>query len=294
MNMRFVAAILFAMSWFVVLPADAKVKAVASFTILADMASQVGGDRVEVTTIVGPYADAHVHEPKPGDAKAMAAADVVFVNGLAFEGFLDRLVLASGFTKDIVTASAGISELAAADGTIDPHAWHDIGNAKIYVKNIAQGLCKVDAGSCGLYQGNALAYSRKLDALDAEIKDQLAGIAVERRIVVTSHDAFAYLGRAYAITFLAPEGVNTESEASARDVARIIRQVRSEKATALFVENISDPRLVEQIASETGLQVGGELYSDALSDTSGPAPNFIQLMQHNATLLSQAMKAGQP
>jgi zinc/manganese transport system substrate-binding protein len=269
--------------------ADAKVKAVASFTILADLVAQVGGDGVEVTTIVGPDADAHVYEPKPDDAKAMAAADVVFVNGLGLEGFLDRLITASGFSKDIVTASKDVKPLPGEDAAPDPHAWHDIGNVKTYVKNIADGLCKADDAACPVFRENAQLYSTKLDQLDSDITANLANVPANKRIVITSHDAFSYLGHANGIRFLAPEGFSTESEASARDVANIIRQIREEKATALFVESISNPRLIEQIATETGLTVGGALYSDALSQKNGPASTYIDMMRHNTKLLTAAM-----
>jgi zinc/manganese transport system substrate-binding protein len=286
--------------------AEAKVKAVASFTILADLVAQVGGDNVDVTTIVGANADAHVYEPKPDDAKAVAAAEVVFVNGLGFEGFLDRLVEASGFSREIVTVSSGITPIAGEDehhegeheeaeeeghdhGAADPHAWHSIANVKSYVNTIKDGLCKADAASCAVFTDNARDYLAKLDALDQEISSAMNAIPEDRRIVITSHDAFAYLGKAYHITFVAPEGVSTESEASAADVARIIRQIRQDKASALFVENISDPRLVDQIAAETGLKVGGELYSDSLSEPGGRASTYIDLMRHNAKLLSAAM-----
>jgi zinc/manganese transport system substrate-binding protein len=310
--------------------AEAKVKVVASFSILGDLVANVGGDKIELSTLVGPGGDAHVFEPKPADAQAMAAADIVFVNGLGFEGFQERLVEASGFKKQLMVITEGIDSIeaegedddhageeagehgrvAAAEkkddhasepegqhageeagehGAIDPHAWHDTGNVRVYVKNIAEGLCTVDAASCETYKANAKAYEVKLDALDSEIETAMSQIPEDRRIVITSHDAFAYLGRAYKIRFLAPEGVSTESEASAKDVASIIRQIRSDKATALFVENISNPRLMEQIAAETGLQIGGELYSDALSPEDGPAATYIDLMRHNTGLLSKAM-----
>jgi zinc/manganese transport system substrate-binding protein len=286
-------------------PSEAKTKAVASFSILGNLVAEIGGNRIEVTTIVGPGADAHVYEPKPTDAQAMAKADVVFVNGLGFEGFQERLIEASGFKKHLVVASRGITALETSNpqdthnaddhshehdhGVIDPHAWHDIGNAKTYIANIADGLCKEDADGCDTFKSNAQDYVARLDQLDSEIKIALSSIPADQRIVITSHDAFAYLGRAYNIRFLAPEGASTESEASAKDVVSIIRQIRTEKARALFVENIADPRLLEQIASETALQIGGELFSDALSSESGPAPTYLDLMRHNTTLLAKAM-----
>lgn len=291
----------------------ASVRAVASFSILGDMVARVGGDRVEVSTLVGADSDAHVYEPTPADAKTMAAADVVFINGLGFEGWLDRLVMASGYRGAPVVVTAGIEAEALdqgqADGhaegrddgseslepaagrhvALDPHAWQSAVKAQTYIRNVAGGLCAADRAGCDAYTANALAYATELAALDEEIKTAVAKIPAARRTVITSHDAFGYFGRAYGITFIAPEGVSTESEASARDVARLIDQIRADKASALFVETISDPRLVEQIARETGLTVGGRLYSDALSGKDGPAPTYIAMMRHNIRLLSAAM-----
>lgn len=292
--------------------ADAKIKAVASFSILGDFVARVGGDRVEVTTIVGPDGDAHVYEPKPDDAKAVAAAAVVFVNGLGFEGWLGRLMEASGYKGKTVTVTEGIEaekmteghdehaegekeeehaggEAGHDHGEMDPHAWQSARNAEVYVKNIAAALCEADASGCDTYKANAAAYNKELEALDGSIKDAVAKIPADRRTVITSHDAFGYFSHEYGVKFLAPEGVSTESEASAKDVANLIKQIREDKATALFVENVSDPRLIEQIAKETGLKVGGALYSDALSDPSGPATTYIDMMKHNAKLLTDAM-----
>jgi zinc/manganese transport system substrate-binding protein len=287
-------------------PAAEKLKAVVSFSILGDFVSRVGGERVEVFTIVGPNGDAHVYEPKPEDARAVAAADVVVVNGLAFEGWLDRLIDASGYTGIIVKATDGIEPERMAEGhdhghaegeagddhdggAFDPHAWQNAGNAQVYVKNIATALCAADAAGCETYKANAESYSKELAVLDEEIKAAVGRVPQDRRIVITSHDSFGYFAHAYGIKFLAPEGVTTESEASAKDVAKLIEQIRKDKASALFVENVSDPRLIEQIARETGLKVGGALFSDALSDTDGPAATYIDMMRHNARLLTDAM-----
>jgi zinc/manganese transport system substrate-binding protein len=261
-----------------------KLKAVASFSILGDFVSRVGGDRVEMTTIVGPGSDAHVYEPKPDDAKAMAATSVVFVNGLGFEGWMDRLIEASGYAGAVITVTDGV---AAIEG--DPHAWQDAANAAIIVDSIAKALCAADAEGCIAYASNAASYKKELTALDAEIMASIAQVPTGQRIVITSHDAFGYFARAYGVTFLAPEGVSTDSEASAKDVATLIAQIKHDKASALFIENISDPRLMEQIARETGVNIGGELYSDALSPSDGPAATYIDMMRHNVKALVEAM-----
>ncbi|QND61585.1 zinc ABC transporter solute-binding protein (plasmid) [Mesorhizobium huakuii] len=305
-------------------------KVVASFSIIADFAKNVGGDRVTITTLVGPNGDAHVYEPKPADAAAVGAADVVLVNGLQFEGFLQRLVEASGTKAPIVELTKGGEVLKNAEeehhddeaaegeqkheeaesgrdqhaeeghehaseeghhhhGEFDPHAWQSVHNAEVYVKNIADAFCAADAAGCDAYKANAEAYGEKLEALEGEIKAVVAEIPEDKRVIITSHDAFGYFEHEYGLKFLAPEGVSTESDASAADVAALIKQIMEDKASAIFVENISNPRLVEQIASETGLKVGGELYSDALSDESGPAATYIDMMKHNVSTIKGAI-----
>jgi zinc/manganese transport system substrate-binding protein len=285
-------------------------KVIASFSIIGDFAKNVGGERVELTTLVGPDGDAHVYEPKPADAVAMAGADVVLVNGLHFEGFLERLVETSGAKAQIVELTKGVEPLkmqeeheaegeahdAAAEaeeghdhGDTDPHAFQSIANAKIYVKNIADAFCAADAEGCDAYKANAEAYTQKLAAAEDEVRAAVASIPEDKRVIITSHDAFGYFEHEYGLTFLAPEGVSTDAEASAADVAALIRQVREDKASAIFVESITNARLAEQIATETGLKIGGTLYSDALSAADGPAPTYIELMRNNIATIKGAI-----
>ncbi|MCA0278114.1 MAG: zinc ABC transporter substrate-binding protein [Proteobacteria bacterium] len=279
-------------------------KVVASFSIIGDFAQNVGGDRIELTTLVGPDGDAHVYEPSPVDAVSMSKANVVLVNGLNFEGFLKRLVEASATKASVVELTKGIEPLKMQEdehghgeagghghdhGEFDPHAFQSIGNAKVYVKNIADAFCAADAAGCDTYKANAAAYTAKLDAEDAEVKAAVASIPEEKRTIITSHDAFGYFEHAYGLTFLAPEGISTEAEASAADVAALIKQVRDDKASAIFVENITNPRLVEQIAGETGIKVGGTLYSDALSKADGPASTYIDMMKNNISTIKAAI-----
>jgi zinc/manganese transport system substrate-binding protein len=284
-----------------------KLKVVASFSIIGDFAKNVGGDRIELTTLVGPGGDAHVYEPKPADAVAMHGAKVVLVNGLHFEGFLQRLVETSASDATIAELTKGVEPIAMVedhhhegedaaeteghhhDGEFDPHAFQSVANAQVYVKNIADAFCAADPAGCDEYKVNALAYDSKLETLDEEIKAAVDSIPQDRRTIITTHDAFGYFEHAYGIHFLAPEGISTEAEASAADVAALIKQVREDKAAAVFVENIADPRLVEQIASETGLKLGGTLYSDALSDESGSAATYIDLMRHNVSTIKGAV-----
>lgn len=283
-------------------------KVVASFSIIADFAREVGGDRIALTTLVGPGADAHVYEPRPKDVASMSDASVVLVNGLHFEGFLKRLADASGTKAAVVELTEGVETIPADEeghgheshegdeqdhaghdhGPIDPHAFQSAANAKIYVRNAAKAFCTADPEGCTIYEANAAAYSQKLDVLDAEIKQQVASIPEGRRTIITSHDAFGYFEHAYGLRFLAPEGVSTDSEASAADVAALIRQLREDKAAAIFVENVTNPRLVQQIAAETGIKVGGTLYSDALSD-GPPATTYLELMRSNIATIKGAV-----
>jgi len=277
------------------------VKVVASFSILGDMVRKVGGDRVSVTTLVGPDGDAHVYQPTPTDAKTLAASKVLFANGLGFEGWMTRFVKSAGFKGRTVVASKGIKaremEEEAGHGhgkghaheESDPHAWQSLDNARVYVANIRDGLIAADPEGRGSYEENARRYLAEIDAVDAEVKAALARIPAEQRKVITSHDAFGYFEAAYGIEFVAPSGVSTESEASAADVAKIIRQIKAEKIPAVFLENVSDRRLLDQIARETGAKIGGTLYSDALSKADGPAPTYLDMFRHNAATLAGAL-----
>ena len=270
----------------------AEVNAVASFSILGDIVARVGGDRVAVTTIVGPNADTHVYEPKPSDAAAVAGADIFFVNGLGFEGWMDRFVQSTGYSGQLVVASDGVAthEMDEDGETVtDPHAWQSLSNGVLYVQNIAKGLCAADAAGCATYTANADAYAAELTTLDATVREQLEAVPPEQRKVITTHDAFGYFAEAYGVTFLAPEGISTDAEPSAADVAKLITQIKSEGVRALFVETMSDPRLVQQIADETGVTLGGELYADALSLPDGPAPTYLDMFRHNVGLLIPAM-----
>jgi zinc/manganese transport system substrate-binding protein len=275
--------------------AQEKLKVVASFSILADFVKNVGGDRVEVAVLVGRNSDTHVFSPTPADAKKLAAAKIVFVNGLGLEGWMTRLVKASGTEAPTFVASTGIRPRKMEDEhhpgqqVTDPHAWQSIANAKIYVANIRDGLSKADPGGKGSYDGNATAYLAKLDALEQEVKTVIGKIPADHRRIITTHDAFGYFGGAYGMEFISPEGVSTDAQPSAKDVAKIMGQIRKQKIPAVFMENITDPRLMQQIAKETGAKIGGTLYSDALSDAKGPAGTYIDMMRSNVNELSKAL-----
>lgn len=271
-------------------PASAqdRINVVASFSILGDIVRQVGGDRVSVSTLVGPGGDAHVYTPSPSDAKTVADATLVIVNGLGLEGWLPRLVQSSGGKAVIVTASKGIV-LRQRDGQPDPHGWQSVANAKIYAGNIRDALASADTAGADIYRANAAAYLAKLDALDRAVRDAIGQIPPERRKVISTHDAFGYFADAYGIAFIAPLGVSTESEASAREIAGIITQVKKARVPAVFLENVSDPRLISRIAAETGARIGGTLYSDSLTAENGDAPTYIGMIEHNIRTLTSAL-----
>ena len=302
---------------------------VASFSILADMVKQVGGDLVDVASLVPPGGDAHVYEPTPADARRLREARLLVVNGLGFEGWLPRLLSSAEFSGNVIEASAGIKPLPLGEpeegddhhheeghdhkddhkdaeaaghdhaghdhghghGDSDPHAWQDLRNGIVYVRNIAEALAAADPAHADEYRRNADGYAARLRALDDATRARFASIPRERRKVVTSHDAFGYFGAAYGIDFIAPLGASSEAESSAADIARIIDQIRDQGISAVFVESISNRRLIDQITRETGAAVGGTLYSDALSGPDGPAPAYLDMFRHNAGEIARALGA---
>jgi zinc/manganese transport system substrate-binding protein len=272
------------------LPARAqeRLNVVASFSILGDLVRNVGGDRVSVTTLVGPDGDVHVYTPAPADAKKIADARLVIINGLGLEGWLPRLVQSSGSKAAIVAATSGIAPRKLGSDA-DPHAWQSVVNARFYVANIRDALGAADPANAGVYRANVDVYLAKLDGLDREVREAVAQIPQARRKVISTHNAFGYFADAYGVEFIAPLGVSTESEAGARDIAGIITQVRSGKIPAVFLENISDPRLIRRISAETGARIGGTLYSDSLTGEKGDAPTYIDMVRHNIKALTSAL-----
>ncbi|MEM7428165.1 MAG: metal ABC transporter substrate-binding protein [Pseudomonadota bacterium] len=287
---RILSALLFAGLALSAFPAMAhdKVKVVASFSILGDMVRQVTGDLAEVTTIVGPDADAHVYTPNARDAKAVADAKVIFVNGMGFETWSQSLIDNSGTKAIVFVATEGVTPLKV-DGEVDPHAWNALTNGMIYVANIAKGMAKADPEHAAQYMANAEAYTARLKALDEKAKSSLAKLPEGKRTVVTAHDAFGYLENAYGLTFLAPVGIDTDAEPSAKELAELIDHLKKTGAGALFVENITSPALIQQIARETGIKIGGRLFSDALSERGGPATSYETMFEHNLGALISAL-----
>lgn len=265
---------------------------VASISVLGDVVKQVGGDHVHVTTLVGPNGDPHEYEPSPEDAKHLKSADLVFVSGLGLEGWMERLITASGAKTDPVVASSRIkTRTMEEDGeaVTDPHVWNDPKNVESWVAAIEAALAKADPADAASFKANAARYTAELQALDAYARAAINKTPKEDRKILTSHDAFGYFGDAYGITFLSPQGLSTESEASAQDVAKLIDQIRAEKISTYFIENSNDPRLVRQIAEATGAKPGGELYVESLSDTNGPAPTYTQMLKYNVDQITAAL-----
>ena len=263
-------------------------KVVASFSILGDFVKNVGGERVDVTTLVGADGDVHVYAPAPADARKIADARLLVINGLGLEGWLPRLLQASGGKAPIIAATRGIAPLKLGSDA-DPHAWQSVENAKKYVTNIRDALAAADPADAELFRKDAEAYLARLDALDREVRQAVSQIPESRRKVISTHDAFGYFAAAYGIQFIAPLGVSTESEASARDIAGIIAQIKTEKIPAVFLENISDPRLIRRVSAETGARVGGTLFSDSLTGEKGEAPTYIDMVRHNIKALTSAL-----
>ncbi|TVT81726.1 metal ABC transporter substrate-binding protein [Pseudomonas sp. H3(2019)] len=268
-----------------------KLPVVTSFSILADMVHQVGGEHIQITNMVGPDADAHTYEPTPNDAKALLKAKLIFKNGLGFEPWLDRMVASTATKTPVITASRGvIPRTMEEDGeTIpDPHAWHNLANTELYVNNITKALIAADPANKADYEHNSQTYLKQIYRLLTEAKAKLGALPPGNRKIVTSHDAFGYLGQAYGIDFMAPQGLSTEREPSAAEVAALITQIRQAKVKAVFMENIKDARLLKQIADESGAQIGGTLYSDALA-AEGPASTFAGLFEYNLNTLYDAL-----
>jgi zinc/manganese transport system substrate-binding protein len=269
-------------------PKQPPLKVVASFSILGDFVKNVGGERVEVTTLVGADGDVHVYTPTPADARKIAEAKLLVVNGFGLEGWLPRLLQAAGGKAAIVTVTKGIAPLKLGSDA-DPHAWQSVANAKLYVANIRDALAAADPADAGYFASKTEAYLAKLEALEGEVRQAVGQIPESRRQVISTHDAFGYFASRYGIQFIAPVGVSTEAEPSARDIAKIIAQVKAEHIPAVFLERISDPRLMRRISAETGAKIGGTLYSDALGDEKGDAPTYIDMVRHNIRTLTSAL-----
>jgi zinc/manganese transport system substrate-binding protein len=283
-------AILLLLNGFPIFAKDGQSKIVTSFSILEDLVLELGGDRVSVTNLVPRNSDAHIYSPKPSDAVAISNADLIIFNGLGFEGWIFRLIKDSDKEKNYLISSDGINSLNRFN-EIDPHAWQSFKNIRIYIDNISGELINLMPEHEKYFALRRNNYLKKLFELEMNLSNQLSNIPIKKRIVITSHDAFGYLGREFNIEFLAPLGLSLDAEASAEDVAKIINQIKEKKVTALFMENINNPKLLKAISKESGVPVGGKLYSDALSEIGGPAGTYIDMMRHNVKSLIEAFNS---
>jgi zinc/manganese transport system substrate-binding protein len=305
------ASIAFSLGFNTLAFAEDRIPVVASFSILGDIVSEIGREHIDLTTLVKINGDTHVYSPTPKDALAVRNAKLLVVNGLNFEGWMPRLLESAHFNGTTIVASNGIDVIKIGDdhdehdadhhedeehagehhhhGGIDPHSWSSIVNVKIYVKNIAAGLSKIDPENSKDYQDNAQVYLQKLEKLEVKLHAQLDVIPLSDRVVITPHNAFRYFGRDFKMEFMAPQGTSTESEASASDVAAIIKQIKEHNVSAVFIENIADNRIVQQISRETKAKIGGVLYTGSLSEKQGPAPTYLKMMEYNVNTIASAL-----
>lgn len=273
--------------------AQERLRVVATFSILGDMTRTIGGDHIDLVTLIGPGGDVHVFDPRPSDARAFGAADLVIANGLGFERFLGGLIASTGYGGPVIIAAAGTPPRGFDKGVgVDPHAWHDLDNARRYIDNIAAGLAAADPAHDEVYKSNAVAYIAELDNLEAELKHLFSSIPADRRLIVTSHDSFGYFGTAFGVRFLGAGGISAAIEPSAGEIAELVDLIRSSGVRAIFIEASVNAALIDEIARETGVAIGGTLYADTLSQPDGPAPTFIAMMRHNARTIAGALAGG--
>jgi zinc/manganese transport system substrate-binding protein len=267
---------------------------IATFSVLGDMTRQIGGAALSVKTLVGPDSDVHVYQPRPTDLRALMQTRLLVTNGLGLEGWLDRLTGAANYHGETVVAAQQVTpRTMTEDGgaeSVDPHAWQDPRNGELYVESISRGLQFADPPHAGVYRAAAQTYAARLRETDALIETQLAPIPPARRRIITTHDAFGYFGARFDIEFLAPEGINTEFQPSSKAIATLVAQIKRENVRAVFIENMTSPRMAQMLAQETGAVLGGTVYSDALSPPNGPAATYLDMLRHNTTLFAAAMR----
>ena len=284
--------------------ASAPLSVVTSFSILADVVKQVGGDRVAVTALVGPNSDAHAFAPAPKHAKMVAQAQLLVVNGWGFDAWMGKLVQQGRYQGQVVHLTEGLTPLMkpakqaghdhhdhghAHAGKQDPHAWQDVRSVMHYVTRLVPALCQAAPADCKHFEQGAVRYQTELEALHQDVLRRWQAVPADKRQVFTSHAAYRYYGQAYGVTFAAAQGVSTESEPSAKAMGQLVRQIRASGARVVFLENISNPQLMKRLADETGARVGGQLYSDALTEAHGPAPTYVDLIKANTQTLIAAL-----
>ncbi len=267
-----------------------RLQVVATFSILADISARIGGGRTQVTTLVARGGDVHTYRPRPQDAAKIKAADVLVANGAGFETWLDRLADAADFTGRKVIATRGAQLLTLGSGIKDPHAWHDPRNGMVYAARVADGFCAADPEHCPLYRGNADALAAELAAIDTALETAFAALPPDQRSVVTSHAAFRYFGSRYGLHILSAQGLTTDVAPSARDMARLVREIRRRDARVYVIEAGHNGRVLNQVARETRLSGSALLYAETLSPTDGPAGSYPAMLRHNGRMLLRALR----
>ena len=268
-----------------------KIKVVSSASIFQDMAKNICGDKITSMSIVPIGRDPHTYTPKPSDVELVSSADLILINGLTFEGWITELIENSGTKAKIILITEGVEPIISQKyhNASDPHAWMDAINGVKYVYNISAGLASIDPDNALFYADNGVKYNAEIKNAHNYIKNQIATIPIEQRILITSHDAFQYYGRAYDITLNAIMGISTESEAQSKDVQRVINIIKEKKVPAVFIESTINPKMLQQIANDTGVKIGGELYADSLGDEDSEASTYLKLLTHNTDVIVNAL-----
>lgn len=267
----------------------------ATASIFADMARNIAGDHLEVKTIVPIGGDPHIYEPTPADAKLIAQADMILKNGLTFEGWLDDLIESAGGQAEVVLITEGIPAIRSAyKGSADPHAWMDAAHGLVYIENIKNALVKFDPLNKEVYEFNYGVYRQQLLDMDAYIFEQVSRIPENRRILITSHDAFQYYGRRYGIRLEAVIGISTEAEAQTSDIIRLNKVITESGVPSVFIETTVNPKLLKQIAQDNGVTIGGSLYSDSIGAADSPAPTYLDMLKYNTEIIVNALTKEKP
>ncbi len=264
---------------------------ISSASMIWDMVDNIAGDKIENRLIVPIGGDPHTYSPTPRDAQKVASSDLIFINGLTFEGWITELIENSGTKGKTITVTEGLTPIASSQykNAYDPHAWMDLAKAQTYITNILQGLIEIDPVNKGYYEENYRNYSQELKDLDAYISKRILEIPEEKRLIVTSHDAFSYYGKRYGLDVQGIIGISTESEAQTSDIVRISNSIKSSGVPAIFVESTINPKLIKQIATDNGVAIGGSLYADSIGEKGSNGSTYLKMMKSNTDVIVDAL-----
>jgi ABC-type Zn uptake system ZnuABC Zn-binding protein ZnuA len=269
-----------------------KITAVSSITIINDIVKNIGKDKVEAKSICGIGIDPHTYHAKPSDPRLISEADIVFINGFALEHWIEEMIRNAGGNKTVVTVTEGLIPMTdeRGFGDPDPHAWFNVENVKTYADNIANGLIGIDKKNEEFYKTNLREYKAKLDSLNLWIKEQIETLLPEKRVLITSHDAFRYFGKAYGFEVKGLQGISTEAKVQTEDVKKLIDLIKERNLKSVFIETSVNPKLLEEISKETGAKVGGTLFSDSVGDEGKPEGTYTGAVTHNVNTIINALK----